>query len=120
MSVRCFLVECGDDGVWFRPDTGERFEKETDPLSYWAFPTGAVYFTHHNPINFYGQPMGPTPLPHLVARTPAGAHCTDCLGTDSATGWARTGEPPNITVTPSINIGPEIWHGWITNGEMTP
>lgn len=34
--------------------------------------------------------------------------------------WVVTGEPPNITVTPSINIGPEIWHGWITAGEMLP
>lgn len=31
--------------------------------------------------------------------------------------WTVTGEAPNITVTPSINvIG--IWHGWIRNGEL--
>jgi hypothetical protein len=34
--------------------------------------------------------------------------------------WDVTGEPPLITVKPSINVGPEIWHGWITNGEMAP
>jgi hypothetical protein len=34
--------------------------------------------------------------------------------------WTITGEPPNITVTPSINVGPEIWHGFITNGYLTP
>ena len=34
--------------------------------------------------------------------------------------WTVTGDPPNITVTPSINVGPEIWHGWITNGELSP
>lgn len=34
--------------------------------------------------------------------------------------WTVTGEPPAITVTPSINVGPEIWHGWITDGVMTP
>lgn len=34
--------------------------------------------------------------------------------------WTVTGEAPNITVTPSINVGPEIWHGWITDGALSP
>jgi Family of unknown function (DUF6527) len=34
--------------------------------------------------------------------------------------WTVTGEPPAISITPSINVGPEIWHGWITNGVMAP
>jgi hypothetical protein len=34
--------------------------------------------------------------------------------------WTVTGEAPNFTVTPSINVGPEWWHGWITGGELTP
>jgi len=33
--------------------------------------------------------------------------------------WTVTGTPPLITVTPSIDAGPE-WHGWITNGVMAP
>ncbi len=33
--------------------------------------------------------------------------------------WDVTGEPPNITVSPSINvIG--IWHGWIRDGVLVP
>lgn len=36
--------------------------------------------------------------------------------------WDVSGEPPAITVRPSINdTSPRGgWHGWITNGEMTP
>jgi hypothetical protein len=38
--------------------------------------------------------------------------------------WEVTGEPPNITVNPSINAGdgpgPHNWHGWIKDGVMTP
>ena len=32
--------------------------------------------------------------------------------------WTRTGEAPNVTVTPSINnVG--RYHGWLTNGVLT-
>lgn len=37
--------------------------------------------------------------------------------------WKITGEPPEITVTPSINMDPnwnhEGWHGYLTNGELS-
>lgn len=33
--------------------------------------------------------------------------------------WSVTGTPPNITVSPSIDAG-GLWHGTITNGEMSP
>jgi hypothetical protein len=33
--------------------------------------------------------------------------------------WNVSGEPPNLTVTPSIHImGEGGWHGFITNGEI--
>ncbi len=31
--------------------------------------------------------------------------------------WLVTGQPPNLTVTPSINVV-GVWHGWIRNGEL--
>lgn len=38
--------------------------------------------------------------------------------------WNVTGEPPKLTVHPSINAGdgpgPGNWHGWIKDGVMTP
>ncbi len=45
---------------------------------------------------------------------------TNSQTTDKGTYWTVTGEPPNITVSPSINIGPEIWHGHIQNGALVP
>jgi len=33
-------------------------------------------------------------------------------------GWTVTGEPPLITVAPSINVVGH-WHGWLKNGELT-
>lgn len=56
-------------------------------------------------------------------RLPGGGYCwhTNAESTKDGEGlWNVSGEPPNLTVTPSINIGPEIWHGFITNGELTP
>lgn len=41
----------------------------------------------------------------------------DETGKDGWNGWTVTGEPPNITVTPSINAEGH-WHGFITNGEL--
>ncbi len=32
--------------------------------------------------------------------------------------WSVTGEPPNITVSPSINVV-GIWHGWIRDGVIS-
>ena len=47
------------------------------------------------------------------------------FGIDTATtsgdrhhGWTVTGEAPNITVSPSINII-GLWHGWLTNGVLS-
>jgi hypothetical protein len=38
--------------------------------------------------------------------------------------WQVSGEPPKLTVHPSINAGdgpgPGNWHGWIKDGVMTP
>jgi hypothetical protein len=32
--------------------------------------------------------------------------------------WTRTGEPPNVSATPSINmVG--LYHGYVTNGQVT-
>lgn len=32
--------------------------------------------------------------------------------------WDVNGEPPNVTVSPSINLL-GVWHGWIRNGVIT-
>lgn len=57
--------------------------------------------------------------PCWVVRLPGGAYTwhTNMASSDGGW-WTVTGEPPAITVYPSINVGPDIWHGWITNGEL--
>ncbi|MDB5057204.1 MAG: hypothetical protein JWO59_676 [Chloroflexi bacterium] len=48
-------------------------------------------------------------------------HCIDGASYNNGqwgAGWTVTGDPPNITVSPSINhIG--IYHGWIRGGVVT-
>lgn len=46
----------------------------------------------------------------------------DCALPDGH-GWIVTGEPPNITVSPSLDINPDFvdgWHGWLREGTLTP
>lgn len=63
----------------------------------------------------------PRPMPHLGVMTPAGLVCLDCPDTDPPHGhWTRTGEPPDVSVTPSLNVNNDEWHGWLTNGVLSP
>ena len=60
----------------------------------------------------------------IVLPNKAGVWWTTELAKGTERMWDVTGEPPNITVSPSINAGdgpgPGNWHGWIKDGEMTP
>lgn len=63
----------------------------------------------------------PRPMPHLGVMTPAGLFCTDCPASDPPHGyWTKTGEPPKVTLTPSINVNHDEWHGFLTDGVLTP
>lgn len=76
-----------------------------------------VWWTHQ--LKPYDE--DPRPMPHLGVVTPAGIVCLDCPETDAPHGhWTRTGDPPNVTVTPSLNVNDEEWHGWLTDGDLTP
>ena len=59
--------------------------------------------------------------PCWVVRLPGGGYLwhTNMAASDG-TYWTVTGDAPAITVKPSINVGPEIWHGWITDGALDP
>lgn len=59
--------------------------------------------------------------PCWVVRLPGGGYLwhTNMASVDGGY-WDVTGDVPNISVTPSINVGPEIWHGWITAGSLSP
>jgi len=80
----------------------------------WGNP-GAMAWAHHQhrPHDVVRRPM-----PHLMVCTPAGLVCIDCPESDSPAMWERAGEPPLITVTPSLNVNNEEWHGWLTNGQL--
>ena len=52
----------------------------------------------------------------LVCKTPGGEWMIDGPASNGP-GWKRTGEPPAISVDPSIGMGgPQRMHGWLRNG----
>ena len=59
----------------------------------------------------------------LVVMLPGGVEwCVDTLAINESgphgEGWDVSGDPPNITVNPSINFG-GVYHGWIRDGVIT-
>lgn len=61
----------------------------------------------------------PRPFPHLGVMTPAGLVCLDCPQTEPPhEHWTRTGHVPRVTVTPSLNVNNEEWHGHLTAGAL--
>lgn len=96
MSTTCFMVDQFDD--WFTP--------------------GAMFWRRHTYEEYDRERR---PMPHLAVMTPAGIACLDCPATDEPHGyWTRTGVPPLVTVTPSLNINNDEWHGFLTDGVLTP
>lgn len=127
MAGDCYLLDelpaaAPDDGRWRNPATGlvTRWP--------WQHPHGALWWS---PFNADGLPDLP---PHwrkdraLWVYLPGGPFCIDgpSYHWDGAAGhmvygegWTRSGEPPRITVSPSIVIGDE-WHGHIRDGHFDP
>ena len=108
MGAQCFMV----DGVMdaFIEGGGKR--------------VGAMFYRSHGRK---GYDLQPKPMMHLAVMTPAGIACLDCPADKDPHGyWTRSGEPPNITVTPSLNINPDgdapesKRHGFLTAGVLTP
>jgi hypothetical protein len=66
----------------------------------------------------FGGPDGMT----LILRTPGGDWVIDGpsyrYGEVVGSGWKRKGEPPHLTVTPSIVM--PGFHGMLTNGFLVP
>lgn len=80
---------------------------------------GAMFWWSHVRRDYDTQPR---PMPHLAVVTVSGPACLDCPATDPPyTYWTRTGEPPLVSVTPSLDIGSEPkWHGFLTDGVLIP
>ena len=121
MNVKCFMVEEEDIG-WSRTDG----EDERNTEFPWQFGPGAMWWDRYTHF-------GTTADKELYARAralfvclPDGTpFCVDgpAYHFDDTTHkvvyggmWTRTGEPPLVSATPSVNTG--SWHGWLTNGEL--
>jgi len=90
--------------LYVRPDTGEVFTLREAPV-------GAMW-------DAFWLPWKGSDGRSLVVMTPAGEWSID--GPSESGGyWTRTGEPPRISVQPSIHF-PGKYHGWLTNGVLTP
>lgn len=74
-------------------------------------PPGAMYDADWYPPSF--RPHSPDGR-SLVVVTPAGPWAIDGRASNGAFPWRRTGTPPDVTVTPSIDQG--SYHGWLRNG----
>jgi hypothetical protein len=101
MGTELFIVSRDEKSLFPLPD-GRRVET-------YDLPPGAMWRCDcHNELGWL-----------IMLPNNAGPWCT--LATAGGTGnrWTVTGEPPKLTVKPSINSVGQ-WHGWITDGVMSP
>lgn len=76
-------------------------------------PPGAMLWVDWVPDDW----CGPEGKGSLSVMTPGGIWHIDAPATGGGR-WTRTGEPPNVTATPSILIG-TAYHGFLTGGVLT-
>lgn len=90
--------------LYRRTDTGELVRLNDAP-------PGSMYYADWYPASF--RPHSPDGR-SLVVVTPAGPWVIDGRSSNGSFPWRRTGTPPEVTVTPSIDQG--SYHGWLRNG----
>jgi hypothetical protein len=56
--------------------------------------------------------------PLMICLPGAGPRILDQRWKDNTRGWTITGEPPNLTASPSIDIKGK-YHGWLQNGVLS-
>jgi hypothetical protein len=115
MTWQCELVT--------REAIDEKYDKgEPIPIGWMWYPNPegideellSYYYKEHNQQNRQA----------LFIQLPDGVWCMDGLASGDPTkkGWTVTGEPPNITVAPSINSNRgnrKGYHGFLQNGVLT-
>jgi hypothetical protein len=102
--------QCNPDALFRRTDTGELYTQI-------SAPAGAMLNMTWNRDSRLYKPGADGLL--LAVKLPDGSWwCIDgpaCRdGKILAGSWKRTGVPPEVTVTPSIDAG--SYHGWLSNG----
>jgi hypothetical protein len=81
-------------------------------------PHAGYYLEHYLSAEYKRDWLGKR-LPLFVCL-PSGDHfCVDSVADGAGEGgWTVTGEPPTITVSPSINA-PGRYHGWLRDGVLS-
>lgn len=75
------------------------------------------YDNHVLSIEYLRDWKGKRP-PIMICLPVAGPRILDQKWMNSDHGWVITGDPPNLTASPSIHIIGK-YHGWLQNGELT-
>lgn len=106
-----------------RKELDEKYEKGE------RIPIGWMWFKKPENValemlgKYYKENNQANRLPLLI-QLPDGPWCMDGIasGDDTESGWTVTGEPPEITVKPSINSRagqPGGYHGFLTAGILS-
>ena len=105
MATQLFIVKRDQDRLFPLPD-GRRVET-------YELPPGAMWRCDcHNEQGWLIMLPSQTGGPEIW--------CTLAEAAGTGNRWSVSGEPPSITVSPSINCAyPGGWHGFIQNGEIT-
>ena len=109
------------DRLFRRPEDGQLFRHQDAPIGAMARgvcsgPTSAQALAR----GVRGSDDGAN-LDHLSVKLPDGYWwCIDEPASrdyqEGGSGWERSGEPPNVTASPSILTG--CYHGWLRNGVL--
>jgi hypothetical protein len=96
--------------LYRRSDTGEL-------VTMAGAPPGAMWFADWLKQAVWDDERYRAPDGHVLAvRTPGGDWIVDGPASNGP-GWTREGEPPYVTVRPSIKMG-DRYHGFLTNGVL--
>jgi hypothetical protein len=113
MSWQCRLIDLAPDEIpWDRDRVvGDMwYGKVPDPTTM-LDPQSWGHLSPDYLAHRVGRPVLWVELPR------SGAMCLDWMY-QSSNGWTRTGDPPNVSVTPSINCKGD-YHGFLTNGVVS-
>lgn len=118
MNIKCRMIDFTEvqsgnyrpvpGDMWFAPDEVVKNDKDGRQYIY-GYPLSTQYVAERKAQR----------KPLFVCLPKTIHFCIDSATSDgNGQGWEVSGEAPNITVSPSINIV-NLWHGWLRNGELT-
>lgn len=117
MSWVCRLIEWSPTMTWDDLKVGDMFWAPLCPEDehdlHWPF-----VLARRSRLSDYYKQHNDNRLPLMVVLPGRALFCVDgkCRNSQGFYGgWTVTGGPPDLTVSPSINLG-GIYHGWLQNG----